>query len=585
MNALLSWLIEGIFLACAATLALRLVPKASPAARYLFCWVALALTLTLPLFPEVFAGTASNPLAIRLAGDAAAASRSVRFDAQLLGREPLPAPFDSTTVALMTLPAPSPAVASAVVTMWSAVTAFLLLRLLLGIRAVRRLASTARPVDPSREQQMPLWLASKGSKRPASLCESDRLDGACAIGFFQPRIVVSSRLVATLSPQALEAIVLHEQAHIWRYDDWTRLLQQLVIACAGCHPALRWICRQIDRERESACDRHVVRRLGTPTVYVRALADAAAAGLKTPWRFAAAPAVLTTRAALRSRVERLLDTTPIVAWQLWTGSAAGLACVALAASAATTAPPLVVLDTTLPPTGVPLASLAAPASTPAGFVGLQVQPLSNVALQRDAVANPVEATADRKTTTPAPAESDSASKSTTGPGARGATARQLSVALARTSPTRPFVTPGTGTSSRETESISREQAAHIRAAGKPAALDEPHTDATPPSAAVLNASPFTVSAFTVSTIAADPVVARAQARAQSFVDAGTGMVSFGSATGGAATRVGIATGDAVSHAGVTAGDAASRAGRSIGRFFSRGGASLAKRVSSTVGGR
>lgn len=61
-----------------------------------------------------------------------------------------------------------------------------------------------------------------------------------------------------LSEAEFDQVVLHELAHLHRLDDWSRLFQAL----AGCvlffHLAVWWIARQMNLEREVACDDVVV---------------------------------------------------------------------------------------------------------------------------------------------------------------------------------------------------------------------------------------------------------------------------------------------------------------------------------------
>ena len=113
-----------------------------------------------------------------------------------------------------------------------------LARLLLNIRAVQRLAREARPLPAGRIGRFAHFAEARTGSRPAPVCVSNDIRGACAVGFFQPRVMLSADLVATLDDDAIEAIVLHEYAHLQRYDDWTRLVQQFVLSLAGAGHAV-----------------------------------------------------------------------------------------------------------------------------------------------------------------------------------------------------------------------------------------------------------------------------------------------------------------------------------------------------------
>jgi hypothetical protein len=74
-----------------------------------------------------------------------------------------------------------------------------------------------------------------------------------------------------LSPAELNQIVLHELAHLRRWDDWTNLAQQLVRALFFFHPAVWWIEKRVALEREMACDDAVLSET-SPRAYAECLA-------------------------------------------------------------------------------------------------------------------------------------------------------------------------------------------------------------------------------------------------------------------------------------------------------------------------
>lgn len=253
MNLLFAWLWQGLLVAAVATIAVRLVPAAAAARRHAIWWLALLLIVTLPIIPSL--------IAVAMPIDASDSTTD-------LSAEPI-------TTGTFVVSAPPAWVATGLITLWSTAVLLGLTRVLLSLRALRLLTSNARAMDPVHEARLTRWMAVRDSSRPARLRVSDQIRGACATGFLEPTLLVSSDLVATLSDEALDAIVLHEFAHLERYDDWTGLLQRLFVACSGLHVAVWWISRQIDFEREVACDQRVVVRTGAPVLYARSLAAAA----------------------------------------------------------------------------------------------------------------------------------------------------------------------------------------------------------------------------------------------------------------------------------------------------------------------
>jgi hypothetical protein len=100
------------------------------------------------------------------------------------------------------------------------------------------------------------------------------------IGFLAPRILIPEWLFARLSPAELDQIVLHETEHLRRGDDWTNLLQKLVLILFPLSPALIWMERRLCTEREMACDEGVIRRTQAPRAYAECLASLAERGLE-----------------------------------------------------------------------------------------------------------------------------------------------------------------------------------------------------------------------------------------------------------------------------------------------------------------
>lgn len=312
MNVLLAWLWQGTLVAIVATAAVRLVPPGAAAKRHAIWWLALVIVVIIPLVPAVSFGPHE-------AGHSTAAA--------------LPA-VAGKDAAVVVLPAPPSWLASLLVAVWGITVLAASARLLLEARTLRALTRDVRPIDPAREARLARWTIARATSRPVRLQASDRIRGACAAGFWTPTLLVSSELVDTLDDEALEAIVLHELAHLERYDDWTGLLQRLILAVSGLHPAVRWISRRIDLEREVACDQRVVWRTGAPVGYARSLAEAATVISRgrgqTP---ALAPGSSTTKSMLVTRVERLLSHPVASTRAAWSGAVSSGAAMAAAAVA------------------------------------------------------------------------------------------------------------------------------------------------------------------------------------------------------------------------------------------------------------
>ena len=108
-------------------------------------------------------------------------------------------------------------------------------------------------------------------------------------------------LLTGLPREQIEAILLHELAHIRRCDYLVNVLQRSVEGLLFYHPAVWWISRVIRAERENCCDDVVVATSGNAHEYAVALA----ALEENRWS-GREPAVAATGGNLVKRIRRLL---------------------------------------------------------------------------------------------------------------------------------------------------------------------------------------------------------------------------------------------------------------------------------------
>jgi beta-lactamase regulating signal transducer with metallopeptidase domain len=113
------------------------------------------------------------------------------------------------------------------------------------------------------------------SSRPVAVCVSDRLRVPTAIGFVKPLVVIPSWAMRELTPTELNTILLHELAHLRRWDDWTNLVQKVLGALLFFHPAVWWIEKKLALEREMACDDLVLAQTASPRAYAECLVSLA----------------------------------------------------------------------------------------------------------------------------------------------------------------------------------------------------------------------------------------------------------------------------------------------------------------------
>jgi beta-lactamase regulating signal transducer with metallopeptidase domain len=158
---------------------------------------------------------------------------------------------------------------------WLAVVALALMRIVVGLWQVWRLRRSCVEIDAgSLQPELMEWLKA-GSKRRVALCVSERVSAPTAVGLGRPAIVLPTWVVRELSSAELKQVVLHEAAHLQRWDDWTNLAQKVLKAMLVFHPLAWWLESRLTLEREMACDDEVLRHTGNAGAYARCLATLA----------------------------------------------------------------------------------------------------------------------------------------------------------------------------------------------------------------------------------------------------------------------------------------------------------------------
>jgi beta-lactamase regulating signal transducer with metallopeptidase domain len=195
----------------------------------------------------------------------------------------------------------------AVTLLWLAWVALSSWRLVAALCLLRRAKRSARPFPSDRLERLPGWSASRREGREARLAVSDDVTDAAVLGLRAPIVAVAPAALAALTDEELDRILVHELAHVRRYDDLAVLLQRIVGVLVGWHPAIWWLNRTLAFEREVACDDWVMHRTAAPRAYAMSLVKLVDRRCQRG-RLSLAPSALLSRSALTRRVTQLLDT-------------------------------------------------------------------------------------------------------------------------------------------------------------------------------------------------------------------------------------------------------------------------------------
>ena len=189
-----------------------------------------------------------------------------------------------------------------VVWSWCAGVVFLLGRMAVRLRGVRRLRRTAVAAVPAPLRTACHELALRLGLRVAfRVAASAAVDSPTVIGWWRPVILLPIAALANLSPGQVEAILAHELAHIRRHDYLVNLLQSVVETLLFYHPAVWWLSGRVRTEREDACDDIAVTVCGDRAEYAAALAT-----LETRRGSDYAPALAAAHGSLVTRIRRIL---------------------------------------------------------------------------------------------------------------------------------------------------------------------------------------------------------------------------------------------------------------------------------------
>src|SRR5580698_7196966 len=200
---------------------------------------------------------------------------------------------------------------------WGVGAGLSLLSLSVGLWRVRQIRRRSLEVDLSTlDSEIAGILRAFRSRRPVKLCISSDVASPAAIGFFEPAIVFPAGLLSELSVEEIKVILLHELAHLRRWDDWSNLGQKIVKALFFFYPAVWWIENRLTLEREMACDDMVLAQTANPRAYASSLISFAEK-LHNARALSLAQALVSRMRDMSLRVAQILDSKQPSRTGLW----------------------------------------------------------------------------------------------------------------------------------------------------------------------------------------------------------------------------------------------------------------------------
>ena len=306
---------QGIVVALLTAAALRVTrAHTTAAARYSVCWAALVCITLVPLVGVIV----KRPPAVETARSAAPPSAAAA-PAPVIPASPVAATDAAPDIAQSVVePAGRESGARAVhvptrlpemvLAAWAGVAALLILAVARSYLRIRRLRQRMRLLPLSVRAAAAVVREASGVRRAVRIGVSDDVSVPVTLGFLDPIVLIPAAHVEALDAQSLAQVIAHELAHVARHDDWARLAQRLLGALFFFQPAVHYMARRLDLERELACDDLVLRRTGSSREsYARCLlrvGELAVGSRPVP------AGALSMASQLRRRIEVLLEARP-----------------------------------------------------------------------------------------------------------------------------------------------------------------------------------------------------------------------------------------------------------------------------------
>jgi len=162
------------------------------------------------------------------------------------------------------------------------------------------------PVEPDIAGRISELVQRMKVSRPVRLLRSAVVEAPITIGWLRPTILLPLGLITGLTPSELDAIIIHELAHIRRHDYLVNLLQTVIETLLFYHPAVWWVSRRIRIERENCCDDWAVAVSGDSLSYARTLTRFGELRHTGERKATVGQTVSASGGSLLSRVRRLL---------------------------------------------------------------------------------------------------------------------------------------------------------------------------------------------------------------------------------------------------------------------------------------
>lgn len=247
---------QGLLLALLAAFIILLSPKAKPRLRYNMLAILFAGFTALVVGTFILSFRQTDPAGLALLSSAGSKNTGISLSYTL---------WDKTLTFINTY-------SGYLFMVWLITFGMKSFRLLQDISGLNLLQKTGTPVhDPywtARLEELQSRLQIRGLVK---LRESVQLKSPSVSGILKPVILIPLGMFSQLPQEQIEAILLHELAHIRRKDYLFNLVQTIVESIFFFNPFLCWLSASLRAERENCCDELAIGITQNKAALVKAL--------------------------------------------------------------------------------------------------------------------------------------------------------------------------------------------------------------------------------------------------------------------------------------------------------------------------
>jgi beta-lactamase regulating signal transducer with metallopeptidase domain len=194
--------------------------------------------------------------------------------------------------------------------LWIIGITLLSIRFLVNLFYIHQLKTyKVRPASVEWEERLNVIAQKINIHRQIKLVESALVEVPTVVGWLKPAILFPLGMFTALPPYEIESILAHELAHIRRNDFIINILQSVVEILFFYHPAVWYISKHIENERENCCDDVAVAVTGDSLTYIKALTNLATLKIS---HLSPALAITGKNGGLLQRVNRIARNAKLV---------------------------------------------------------------------------------------------------------------------------------------------------------------------------------------------------------------------------------------------------------------------------------